>query len=226
MRAVRNCCACMVLSLLVCGCWTTTAPDPSAGPDPAVRARLEQVAAEARAANRGCLEAALAKPDYAELRTKLYLSLEEAEIPSQYLTDPSFPTKKQIADLYKWHADLQGCRKVMLDRVAKWLPFVIANMVEMYAESDRLYTEAVSGRLPWGQFNEARKALADRNKARLAEDARAGANAQDKQQFAAEQRERAAAAMQQWTQRQQQLNKIRQTRMITCSYAGTVPTCT
>jgi hypothetical protein len=135
----------------------------------------------------------MSRPDYRELRTKLYFSLDDTEMPSQYRTDPSFPTKKQIADLYKWHTDVQGCRKVFLDRIEKWLPFVIANYAELYAEIDGLFVEAVSGKLSWGRFNEARKAASDRNKIRLADDARASANAQDKQQFAAEQRERAAA---------------------------------
>jgi hypothetical protein len=220
MGAIRNSCACVALGLLVSGCWNTAAPDQSA------RARMEQTMAEARVASRECREAVVMKSDYVELKKKLFMSLDITEIPSQYLTDPSFPTKKQIADLHKLYGDLQACRKIMLDRVSTWNPFVIANMVELFSSMDKIRVEGVSGKLSWGQYHQAMQTLAAQNKLKLSEDARTAASAENQDQFATEQRQRAAAAMQQWTYQQQLLNKMNpRLPLISCNYIGNIPTC-
>ena len=98
-------------------------------------------------------------------------------------------------------------------------------MLEFFSDADKLYVEAVSGKLSWGQLNQAHHTLTTQYKARLTEDARIAANVQDQHQFAIEQHQRAAAAMQQWAYQQQLLNKMNQTRMITCNYIGNTATC-
>src|SRR2546423_1421171 len=215
----RNSCARIVLGTLVAGCWNTAAQNERP------RARMEQVMADARVASRECREAVLTKPDYVELKTKLFMSLDTSEIPSQYLTDRSFPTKKQTADLFKLYGDLQACRKIMLDRVSTWHPFVIANMVELFVSTDKTRIEGISGKLSWGQYHQTMQDLVAQNKLRLTEDARTAANTQNQDQFAIEQHQRPAAAMQQWVYQQLLLNKNGQLPVITCSYLGATATC-
>jgi hypothetical protein len=218
MEAVRrNSCACVVLGLLVSGCWNTAEQYETA--------RLQQMA-DTRATTRECVEAILVKPDYTELKTKLYISFDNPQVPSPYLTDTSFPTKKQIADLYKVYEELRGCRKIMLDWSSKMHPYIFANMLELFSNNDRDWAEAVSGKLSWGQFNRARQTVVAQNRSRLTEDARTAINSRDQHQFEIEQRQRAAAAMQQWAYQQQLLNKMNpQLPLITCNYIGNTATC-
>jgi len=168
------------------------------------------------------------------LKTKLYLSNEIMQMPLQYLTDQTRPTKAEVLDLYKAYGDVQNCRKIYLDGAAATPPFFLATFVESYSASDRVWAEAVAGKLTWGKFNEARKAIAAETQSKLAEaDVKIRGQLQGQHQFEMEQRQRVAEAMQQWSYQQQQLmqnqqaiNALNGPRTINCNYYGSTAHCT
>jgi hypothetical protein len=124
-------------------------------------ARMVKTARTTVAESKSCLGAAYSKPDYAKLKTKLFLNTDTVQVPLEYLTDHSKPTKAEIADLYKLHADIQDCRKIALDGMAAVHPLIVAAMVESFSASDKLWADtASSGNVTWGKFNEARQGIA------------------------------------------------------------------
>ena len=156
------------------------------------------------------------------------------QFPLQYLTDQSKPTKAQIAVLYELYGDIQRCRKIELEGVAKANPLVVTVLINEYSAADHIWTDAVTGKLTWGKFNELRKALLADFEANLTEaKAKINAELQNEHQFEMEQRQRAVAAMQQWNYQQQQLHQNQQainaanrSRTINCNYYGDTMQCT
>jgi len=196
-------------------------------------ASMQKDAASTRESATACLQEVFSKPEFAGLSKKLYLSTLHQTVPPEYLNNDSNPTKPDIADLYRLHGDVQACRKIVLDGASARHPLILTVIVESYSESDRLYADAVSGKLTWGQFNEARQTLNTKGLARLTEaDTRIRGELQGQHQFEVEQRQRAAEAMQQWAYQQQQLYQQQQMIaaasrpvMINCNYSGTTVHC-
>jgi len=195
--------------------------------------RMQKVGAETVATGKACIEAITENPDYSSLKTKLYLA-NDLQFPLEMLSDKRLPTKQDIALLYKVHADVQECRKGMLDGAAKMHPMIMLTLVESFAASDKVWAEATDGRMAWGKFNEARKDIMVQQQERMVQaNAQITAQLQNQHQFELEQRARAAEAMQQWAYQQQQLaqqqqvvNAMNRPQVINCNYFGSTASCT
>ena len=119
------------------------------------------------------------------------------------LTDTSRPTKEEIRLLYKVYGDAQECRKILLDGVAKTHPFVLLTFVGSFAESDKLWAEATGGKLAWGTFNQRRKDISTQTQTNMVQaNMQIASQLQNQHQFEIDQRQRAAAAMEQWAYQQ------------------------
>ena len=128
--------------------------------------RMQKVATETTDFIQSCFHNIAENPEYASLRSKTYFGL-DTQFPLQMLNDKTSPNKQDIALLYKAYGDVQDCRKIALDGASRMHPLVLLTLVESYAESDKLWAEATSGRLTWGKFNEGRKALTTQGQARM-----------------------------------------------------------
>jgi hypothetical protein len=197
-------------------------------------ARMQKTTVATVAEAKSCVDNVYAKPEYASLEKRLFLTSDPtAQIPLEYLTDKSKPTKPEIADLYKVHSDTQPCRKIALDGMAAVHPLIVATLVDSYSATDRLWVDAVSGKLTWGAINESRQTLINEYRGKLTEaGARIEAQLQNQHQFELEQRQRAAAAMQQWAYQQQQLyqnqqmiNALNRPHTINCNYLENTAQC-
>lgn len=195
-------------------------------------ARLQKAERDTTAAGTSCEGRATEKPDYDLLKKKMYLS-PGTQFPLKYLTDNSYPTKKEIEALFKLHAELQECRRIYLEGASKTHPLVLTMLVDSFAQSDKLWAEAASGKMTWGKFNEGRKELTAQSQSQLAEaNVRIGTQLQNQHAFEIEQRQRAMASLQQWSYQQQVLNNQQQyidslnkPRTINCRYVGTTLQC-
>ena len=90
--------------------------------------RMRTKAAETQAAAMSCFDKVNSKADYAPLRAKMYLGLDN-NFPLQFTTDQSRPTKQEIALLYKFHGDIQACRKIDLEGFAQVHPLIMLTLV-------------------------------------------------------------------------------------------------
>ena len=175
---------------------------------------MQKVAAETRATGRDCSQKIIENPEYQNIKTKIYLGPDD-QFPLQMLTDTSRPTKEDIKVLYKIYGDTQDCRKIILDGAAKTHPLVLLTLIGSYAESDKLWAEATSGKLSWGAFNQRRKEILTQLQTNMVQaEVQIASQLQNQHQFEdREQRQRAAAAMQAYYERQR-------TQTQTCSYTG------
>src|SRR5262245_20943917 len=238
-------CAALALSLSGCGTAVpvepvqtqkgTVPPAQTAQATTTGQAASTAQASTAPAAGETCSAKPYSKRRYAQLAKKMYLESDlNRSMPVQYLTDESRPTPVEIADLYRLHGEVQACRKILLDGATKVHPLVLAALIESFAENDRLWGQAASGRLTWGQFNEARERLALQSTVKMTEiEGQIDARLQDRDEFEVQQRQRAAAAMQLWTSQQQQLYQHQRIadaasppRTISCNYSGNAANCT
>jgi hypothetical protein len=129
----------------------------------------------------------------------------------QYLTDKALPTKQEIAAVYKLHADIQPCRKIVLEGAAKTSAGHGAVLIGSFSASDKLWVEFASGHMTWGKFNSERQSIIQQSAQQQAEvNTRIASQLQNQHQVEIEQRQRAAAAMQQWAYQQQVLENQRQ----------------
>ena len=192
-------------------------------------------AAAAPAAGETCTAKPYAKRRYARLAKRMYLDPDlNRSMPVEYLTDESKPTRTEIADLYRLHAEMQACRKILLDGASDVHPLILTALIESFSENDRVWAQAASGKLTWGQFNEARERLALQATVKMTEvEGQIDGRLQSREQFETQQRERATAAMQQWASQQQQLYQHQRMadvtsppRTINCNYAGNAANCT
>jgi hypothetical protein len=101
--------------------------------------------------------------------------------------------------LYKLYDDTQACRKIALDGAVTVHPLIVATLVDYYSDVDRVWVDAAKGNLSWGKFNESRLSAYHQFQQKYAQvGTQVGAQLQSQHQFELEQRQRAAAAMQQW----------------------------
>ena len=106
-------------------------------------------------------------------------------------------------------------------------------LVENFSAQDKLWAEAVTGRLTWGQINQGRKDLGTQLQANgTRAEMQVAAQLQNQHAFEVQQRQQAAAAFQQWTHQQQVLanqqqaiNAMNAPRTINCQYAGNTAQC-
>ncbi len=188
-------------------------------------ARIQKVAAEP--------ERVAENPEYNGIKTKLYFGADN-QPPIEMLTDKSHPTKEQIKLLYRVRNDIQRCRKILLEGPAKTNPFILLAFVNSFAESDKLWVEATGEKLAWGMFNQRRKDISTQTQVGLAQadmQIASQVRSQNESQSALdmEQRQRAAAAIEQWAHQQQMLANQEQaifaesqphTTTISCNYYG------
>ena len=227
---------CAILAVWLSGCGTAVPVEPvqaekAVVPAPAPAPQTAQMAA----AGESCTGQPYSRRRYARLAKRMYLDPDlNRSMPVQYLTDDAKPTRAEIADLYRLHAEVQACRKVLLDAASKAHPLILTALIESFAENDRVWTQAAAGKLTWGQFNEARERLALQATAKMTEvEGQIDSQVHGRARFEAQQRQRAAAAMEQWTSQQQQLYRrdrmadaARQPRMINCDFSGDAANCT
>ena len=219
-----------ILAMGLSGCSTAVPVEPvqaqtTAAPAP----QMPRMAA----AGESCSAKPYAKR-YANLARKMYLDPDlDRSMPVEYLTDESKPTQTEIADLYRLYADVQACRKILLDAAAKVHPLILTALIESFSENDRVWAAAAAGKLTWGQFNEARERLALQATVKMTEvEGQIDSQLQGRDRLEVQQRQRAAAAMEQWTSQQQQLYRqhrvadaARQPHLINCNYAGDAANC-
>jgi hypothetical protein len=193
---------------------------------------MQATAAETDAFGRACIQKAADKPEYAPLKSKTVLSL-DSQIPLQMLNDKTSPNKQEIALLYRVYGDLQDCRKIFLDGASKTHPLILLTLVEGYANSNKLWAQTTAGRLTWGQFNEGRKDNLTQNQQKMVQaNMQISSQLQNQHQSEMEQRQRAAAAFQQWAAQQQQMalqqqaiDAANRSRTINCTYSGNTAQC-
>src|SRR5215468_5049848 len=112
-----------ILAVCLSGCGTAAPVEPTQAQKAAAPA--PQVARMA-AAGESCAAKPYSKRRYAGLAKKMYLDTDlNRSMPVQYLTDEAKPTKAEIADLYRLHAEVQACRKVLLDAASKVHPLIL-----------------------------------------------------------------------------------------------------
>src|SRR5262249_33449975 len=200
-------------------------------PAPAPAPQTAQVAA----AGESCTAQPYSRRRYARLAKRRYLDPDlNRSMPVQYLTDESKPTPAGTGDSYRRHAEVQRRREVWLASGSRVHRLILTALIESFAENDRVWAQAAAGKLTWGQFNEARERLALQATAKMTEvEGQIDSQVHGRAQFEAQQRQRAAAAMEQWTSQQQQLYRrdrmadaARQPRMINCDFSGDAANCT
>ena len=174
-------------------------------------AQIQQTETQTGVGVRDCIEEVMAKPDYAHLKTKMFVSSDgTATPPLEYLSDNSHPTKSEIADIYKYYNDIRPCRKIALDGEVRVHPAIVNALATGYGATDKLAVEFVSGRMTWGNFNQQRASIIVQMRQQLREaHSMIESQLQNKHQFELAQRQRAIAAMQQWAYQQQVLENQR-----------------
>jgi hypothetical protein len=182
---------------------------------------------------RACLDEAYQRPEFAHLKTKLFLDPTATSAPLEYLSDKMRPTKGDIADVYKLHAATQPCRKIYVEGAGRTHPAYVTIIVNSLADTDKLWVEFASGRMTWGDFNQRRADIARQLNQQISE-ARAmiASQLQNQHEFEMAQRQRAIASLQQWAYQQQVLENQRIAAMsaaasnthigntMLCTYAG------
>ena len=194
--------------------------------------RIQTTAGDALNAAMACRQRVASQPEYAHLKTKLYLG-GDGNYPLEFTTNTARPTKQESGSLYKYHADAQPCAKNAVEGLARAHPLLMLTLVENLSARDKLYAEAVKGGLTWGQFNQGLKDLGTQlqlngNRAEI----QIAAQLQNQHAFEVQQRQHAAAAFQQWNHQQQVLANQRQAidamnapRTTNCQYIGNTAQC-
>jgi hypothetical protein len=152
------------------------------------------------------------------------------------LNDGTKPNKKEISLLYDVFGEMQGCRRIALEGVSKISPLIVLALVEGYSDSDKIWAQATSGKLTWGQFNESRKSTSTQTQAKLIQaNAQIVSQLQGQHQLEMAHRQRAIESVQQWVYQQQVLENQRilkanaaamASRPITCNFNQLGPTST
>jgi hypothetical protein len=196
-------------------------------------ARMQQQEAATNAVSSSCFQELRAKPEYAELLTRLYMSEDSLNFPLTYLTNPSRPAKKDLVDLFAFHAGLQACRKLLLDGQSKIHPLIVSTQVEGFTASDKLWAEFASGKIAWGEFNTRRKDVAvETQRQMLAASQAIGSQLTDSHRYEVAQRQRAAEALSRWAAQQQAIqvqqqaiNAMNRSRTTNCTGSGNTISC-
>jgi len=188
---------------------------------------MQQEVATTRQTSKTCFDEIREKPQYAELKRKLYYADDSVNVPLQYLTNPARPSKKDLGDVFALHADIQGCRKVLVDGQAKIHPLIVTTQVEGFTAADRIWTEFAAGKMSWGEFNTKRKDVAvDVQQRMVAASQRIDAQLTNNHRYEVEQRQRAAEAVSAWAAQQQAIAAMNRPRTTNCTGFGNSINCT
>ena len=188
--------------------------------------RVRSVAIESLVEANACAATIASKPRYADLATKTHLI--SGDIPAHKLADARVLTREDSRALLWYFSELQECRRVLLEGAVRMHPLIVTIFIEWFAASDRIYAEAIFGRLAWGQFNQALQELGAQTQARFRQgEALVAANV-DNPQFDNEQRLIAIQAFERWVSTQYVLVSRRRAiapqdgglRSIRCNYVG------
>jgi hypothetical protein len=169
---------------------------------------LAQTTTETRSQAQACLNEVYQKPEFAHLKTKMFL--EPGSAPLEYLSDKTLPTKSDIVDVYKLHAALQPCRKTFIEGVGRIHPAYVTIGANSFNDADKLWVDFASGRMTWGEFNQ-RRAELGRQLSQQSNEVAAmiASQLQNQHQFEMAQRQRALESLQQWAYQQQVLENQR-----------------
>ena len=135
--------------LALAGCVTDQGPD----------ARMQLAASTPTADMARCAGDTVAKPKYDALKGKLYLG-SEAAYPAGFLANPRHPDKAEVALLTALQGDFQQCRTLNPPAVPAAQPLIFRAFVEKREASDKLWAEAIAGRLTWGRLNDGLRSAA------------------------------------------------------------------
>ena len=173
-----------------------------------------------------CTKSIDADPAYAPLRVKMPISGEQ-HASLQMLADKSKATPQEISLLYKLYDANQTCRKILLDAVAKTTPVRQVAYVEVFTAADKLWADHVGGKTTWGEFNQARDAVLAAGKEKLVEaETKINGGLQHEHEAEMAQRQRAAAAMSEWSAQQQAIQAANRARTTNCNTFGNAVNCT
>jgi hypothetical protein len=166
--------------------------------------RMRSVAIETLTQALACGSEITSRPQYADLGTKMHFGRGDS-IPPQKLADTRLLTRDDSIALLTFYIETQRCRRIILEGAVRMHPLVVTVFIDWFAASDRVYAEAILGRITWGQFNQALKELGLQTQVRLQQaDALIAANAQNPQ-FDNEQRLIAMQAFERWVNQQRVL---------------------
>src|SRR5262245_9269754 len=189
--------------------------------------RMRSVLMETVAAVQDCAAGITSKPQYADLGTKTHFGRSDT-IPEHKLSDARVLTREDSIALLRLYGESQECRRIMLEGAVKMHPLIVQLFIEWFAAADRIYVEAIFGRITWGQFNSALRQLGLSAQARFERaEAVIAANAQNPE-FENEQRLLAIQAIERWVGTQTVLVSRRRAiapqdgglRSIRCNYVG------
>jgi hypothetical protein len=194
--------------------------------------QIASATAGANASFQACTQNVANNPEYAPIELKTPISA-YPQWSLQMLNDNSSPSKKEILLLYRVYGDMQECRKIPLDAASKMHPLLLLAAIETYSESDKLWAQVTAGRLRWGQFNQGRKQIYTGGQEKVLQaNTQISAELNNQHYAELEERERAAAAFQEWASQQQQIAlqaqaiaTMNRPRVINCSYLGATAQC-
>jgi hypothetical protein len=184
------------ISLLTTACFETGAQREAA--------RIQTESKSTSEEGKGCIDAAIAKPEYAHLLTKShYSNSDPTNFPLQMLTDETRPTKDEIKTIYVLYGDVQACRSLVLAGLTKAHPLLVLAIAESYSKSDQLWAEFAKGKMTWGQFNTGRKSIIEESMARMMQtNMQIGSQLEGQHQAEIQQRQQAAEALSAWASQQ------------------------
>jgi hypothetical protein len=195
---------------------------------------MQKVIGETKMSLQTCRENIANNPQYAPISAKTVLGSDAGDMPLEMLTDKTTASKSEIGLIYKAHKEIQDCRKIALEGLAKVHPIAVGPAIEAFDEQDKLLVELIGDKITWGTYNQQSKTLAAQTKLKLSQAGQQiDAQLQNQHQAEIAQRQQAAAAIQQWSYQQQVLanqraaiNAVNRPVITNCNYVGTTASCT
>ena len=149
------------------------------------------------------------------------------------MTIDRFATESEKNDLLQLHSLITGCRKQILENLAKVHPDFTALMAKKFAEADENLVYIMKNDMTLGEANEVtNKRLSDLQSEWNSVAKNIAQQLESANQSELLNRQRAAAAMQQWSyqqqlllQNQQLINSVNRPIMTNCNYIGNSINC-
>lgn len=143
-------------------------------------------------------------------------------------------TPAEVKSIFAVHSAFGPCRKIRLEAANEISPLLVAPFADRYALTDAAYLGLVERKLTWGEFFRAIEAARVETKKQYdAVSAQVRRGLEQSHTAEVAQRQRAAAAINQWTyqqqvlaQQQQMLNTMNAPRTTNCQYIGAQLNCT
>jgi hypothetical protein len=214
----------LVIALLaVAGCATKAQQEVS---------RIGGVASADAPGIDACWAKVLKSPQHQALRGKMADYSDSPTLAMKINTDRA--TAGEAAQLLSLHQEyLSPCRKMAMESAGKVDPVIVAILAESYANTDVNYAKFVGREITWGEFVTENQALVTERRARLlAAGEKFQKNLKDSAPPDTSSQQQAAAALSNWTHRQeillgqQKTNSVNQPRVTSCRYDGSTLNCT